>query len=115
MDNEEKRRLVRDYKEKKATPGIFAVRCLVTNERWLGPSRNLDAQQNGIWFQLNMGNHRIKDMQAAWTTHGEANMVYEVVERFGEEEDLTPYLLQAKLKERLSFWRAELKAGLAMG
>ena len=63
-----------------------------------------------------MGNHRIKDMQAAWTTHGESNMVYEVVERFkDEEEDLTPYLLQAKLKERLAYWRSELNAGLAMG
>ncbi|MDO8290627.1 MAG: GIY-YIG nuclease family protein [Parvibaculum sp.] len=114
MEKDKKRQIVRDYKEKKVTPGIFAVRCIVTNERWLGPSRNLDAQQNGIWFQLGMGNHRIKDMQAAWNTHGQENMVYEVIERF-EEEDMTPYLVQSKLKERLAHWRAELNAGLAMG
>ncbi|MGV8997481.1 MAG: GIY-YIG nuclease family protein [Parvibaculaceae bacterium] len=114
MDKEQKRQIQRDFKEKKVTSGIFAVRCTVTDERWLGPSRNLDAQQNGIWFQLNMGNHRIKDMQAAWTTHGEANMAYEVVERF-EDEDMSAYLVQSKLKERLAYWRTELNAGLALG
>ncbi|MFZ3033220.1 MAG: GIY-YIG nuclease family protein [Parvibaculum sp.] len=114
MDREQKRQIVRDYKEQKPTPGIFAVRCLITGERWLGPSRNLEAQQNGIWFQLRLGNHRVKAMQAAWNTHGEDNLVYEIVEAF-EDEDLTPYLRQSILKERLAYWREELGAGLALG
>ena len=114
MDKERKRQIVRDYKEKSATPGIFAVRCLTTDERWIGPSRNLEAQQNGIWFQLRMGNHRVKAMQAAWNTHGEENLVYEIVEAF-EDEDLTPYLLQSMLKERLAYWREKFGAGLALG
>ena len=75
---------------------------------------NLDAQQNGIWFQLRLGNHRVKDMQAAWNTHGPDNLVYEIVECI-EEEDMTPYLLQSLLKERLAHWRNELSAGLALG
>ncbi len=114
MDKDRKRQIVRDYKEREATPGIFAVRCLVTDERWLGPSRNLDAQQNGIWFQLKLGNHRVKEMQAAWNTHGPDNLVYETVERI-EDEDMTPYLLQSLLKERLAYWRNEFSAGLALG
>lgn len=114
MDKEQRRKAVRDFKEKSATPGIFAVRCLVTNERWLGPSRNLEAQQNGIWFQLRLGTHRVKSMQAAWNTHGEDNLVYETVETF-EDEDLTPYIVQSMLKERLAYWREELGAGLALG
>jgi hypothetical protein len=114
MDKDRKRQIVRDYKEREATPGIFAVHCLVTDERWLGPSRNLEAQQNGIWFQLKMGNHRVTAMQAAWNAHGPDSLVYEIVERI-EEEDVTPYLLQSLLKERLAFWREELSAGLALG
>lgn len=114
MDKEQRRKAVRDFKEKSATPGIFAVRCLVTDERWLGPSRNLEAQQNGIWFQLRLGTHRVKPMQAAWNAHGEDNLVYEIVEAF-EDEDLTPYIVQSMLKERLAYWREELGAGLALG
>lgn len=114
MDKERKRQIVRDYKEQKPTPGIFSVRCIVTDERWLGPSRNLEAQQNGIWFQLRMGSHRVKPMQVAWDTHGEKNLVYEIVEAF-EDEDLTPYLIQSMLKDRLAYWREELAAGLSLG
>tara|TARA_R110000824_G_scaffold118960_14_gene272094 strand:+ start:216288 stop:216632 length:345 start_codon:yes stop_codon:yes gene_type:complete len=114
MDKDRKRQIVRDFKEREVTPGIFAVRCLVTDERWLGPSRNLDVQQNGIWFQLKMGNHRVTAMQVAWNTHGENNLVYEIVERI-EDEDMTPYLLQSLLKERLAFWREKWSAGLALG
>jgi hypothetical protein len=114
MDKEKRRQLVSAYKEKKTTPGIFAVRCLMTDERWIGPSRNLEAQQNGIWFQLRMGSHRVAAMQTAWNTHGEDNLVYEIVDRI-EDEDLTPYLLQSLLKERLVFWREELSADLAVG
>ncbi len=114
MEKSRKKQIQRDYKEQVSVPGIFAVRCLVSDERWLGPSRNLDAQQNGIWFQLRMGNHRVTEMQAAWNTHGEDNLVYEIVERI-EDEDMTPYLLQSLLKERLAHWRSELSAGLALG
>ena len=114
MDKEQRRKAVRDFKEKSATPGIFAVRCLATGECWIGPSRNLEAQQNGIWFQLRMGSHRVKPMQAAWNTHGEDNFACEIVEAF-EDEDLTPYIVQSLLKERLAYWREELGAGLALG
>jgi hypothetical protein len=114
MDRDRKRQIIRDYKEREVSPGIFAVRCLATGERWIGPSRNLDAQQNGIWFQLRLGSHRVKAMQAAWNAHGEAGLVYEIVERI-EDENLTPYLLNAELKDRLAFWREELSAGLALG
>ena len=64
--------LIREYKEKKPTPGVFAVRCIPTNAAWTGLSRNLDTQQNGIWFQLRTGSHVNKALQTAWKKHGEA-------------------------------------------
>ncbi|ABS61658.1 conserved hypothetical protein [Parvibaculum lavamentivorans DS-1] len=114
MEKSRRKELVRDFKKREALPGIFAVRCLATGEVWIGPSRNLEAQQNSIWFQLRLGNHRVTAMQAAWNAHGEENLVYEIVERM-EDADMTPYLLQSLLKERLAFWRKELSAGLAVG
>lgn len=114
MKGDRKKELIRAYKEKKSSPGIYALRCATTGEVWVAPSRNLDAQQNGIWFTLRMGMHPNKALQAVWNAQGEASFAYEIVERV-EDEDLTGYLLDSILKERLQHWRATLGAGLAVG
>lgn len=114
MEKDRKRQLARDYKERKVTPGVYAIRCASTGEVWVAPSRNLDTQQNGIWFGLRLGSHPNKALQAVWNAEGETAFAFEIVERI-EEEDLTPYLLDALLKERIAHWRAKLGAGLAVG
>jgi hypothetical protein len=114
MDKEKKRQLARDYKERKVSPGVYAIRCTATGELWVAPSRNLDNQQNGIWFTLRLGTHPNKALQAVWNVEGEAAFAFEIVERL-EDEDLTPYLLDALLKERIKHWRTKLGAGLAVG
>lgn len=114
MDKERKRQIARDYKERKVSPGVYALRCAATGEVWVAPSRNLDAQQNGIWFTLRMGSHPNKALQAVWNAQGEASFVYEIVERI-DDEDMTPYIVDAALKERTRHWRATLRAGLAVG
>jgi hypothetical protein len=114
MDREQKRKLVRDYKERKVSPGVYALRCVATGEVWVAPSRNLDAQQNGIWFTLRMGSHPNKALQAVWNAQGEASFAYEIVERI-DDEDLTPYLVDAALRERTRHWRTTLKAGVVVG
>jgi hypothetical protein len=114
MKGERRKALIKAYKERKASPGIYALRCAATGEAWIAPSRNLDAQQNGIWFTLRMGTHPNKALQSVWSAEGEAAFAYEIVERI-EDEELTGYLLDAALKERLQHWRATLGAGLAVG
>lgn len=114
MKGERRKALIKAYKERKASPGIYALRCAATGEVWIAPSRNLDAQQNGIWFTLRMGTHPNKALQSVWSAEGEAAFAYEIVERI-EDEELTGYLLDAALKERLQHWRATLGARLAVG
>src|SRR3569623_1167701 len=109
MDNQSRRQLVRDYKERKARQGIFAVRCAVTGEAWVGQSRNLDQQQNGVWFALRQGGHPNRALQAAWTTQGEAAFAFEVLEAL-KDEDLSAYARDNLLKARGAHWRAALGA-----
>ena len=83
MANERKRDLVREYKERKQVRGVFAVRCTASGEAWVSASPNLDTQQNGLWFQLRMGNHMNKPMQAA------ANPIVTVADlRLGNDQPL---------------------------
>ena len=64
--------------------------------------------QNRIWFSLRQGSHPGPSLLAAWTAHGPDGLTFEECERL-EEED-TPYIRDALLKERVGFWRAELGA-----
>ena len=112
MDKQRKQEITEAYKERKSRAGVFRVDC--AGEIWLGMSRNLDAQQNSVWFSLRQGSGRNKAMQAAWSAHGEAGFAFGVVEVVSAE-DLSPYLLDQALKARLAHWRAELGAGAVIG
>jgi hypothetical protein len=104
----DKREVRRTFKEKKTAKGVFAVRCTVTGEVWVGSSANLDSSRTGIWFMLRNGMHHNKAMQAAWNTHGADVFQYEVLENF--EEDVSSMQLSDLLRDRQKHWRTELGA-----
>jgi len=109
MDNAKKKDLIRDYKEQKATPGIFAVRC--SDQVWIGPSKNLEKQQNSVWFQLRQNGHMNKAMQAAWNKDSGAGFTFEIVEEIADDN---PQMIALILKERDAHWRETLGAGRAL-
>jgi hypothetical protein len=77
---------------------------------WLGVSRNLDSQQNSIWFSLRHGGSPNREIQAAWKARGEDAFAFDEVEEIDVEE-LSAYLVNQRLQERLKHWCAELDAG----
>ena len=109
MDNARKKELVRDYKEQKATPGIFAVRCTVSGEAWVAKCPDLAKRQGGLWFQLRMGSFPGKSLQAAWTTHGEAAFVFETLEEVCDDNEM---MIPILLKKREAHWRKTLHASM---
>jgi hypothetical protein len=109
MDNARKKDLVREYKEQKTTPGIFAVRC--GDSVWVGPSKNLDKQQNSLWFQLRQNGHMNKAMQALWNEKGADAFTFEVLEEIADDN---PQLIGLLLKERDAAWREKLGAGKSL-
>ncbi|HEY8383586.1 MAG TPA: GIY-YIG nuclease family protein [Microvirga sp.] len=104
----DKKAAIAAYKERKTVAGIYAIRCTATGEVWVGASRHLGTQQNGIWFALRMGSSRNRQLQSAWQTYGEAAFTFEPVEQLPEETAV--YLQQALLKERAAFWKQQLHA-----
>jgi hypothetical protein len=110
--NTEARKLaIADYKKRTRVAGIYAVRCAVTDEVWVGKTLDLDKVQNRIWFSLRTGSHLNRGLQRAWSTHGEAALSFEQLERL-EEEELC-YVRDNLLKERLAHWSTALKASAA--
>ena len=96
------------YKERKTIAGIFVIRCKASAGQWVGQAANLEKIQNRIWFTLRQGSHTCRSLQAAWTAHGPDGLTFEECERLDEEA--TPYIRDALLKERGMHWREELGA-----
>lgn len=114
MDKPTRRELLRDYKEKKTVTGVYVVRCAPTGQVWAAGSRNIDSQENSLWFGLRTGGHPNKAMQAAWAAHGEAGFSFEVLERI-EAGELTPLGLADLIKSRERHWLAAVGATKAVG
>jgi len=96
------------YKERKTVAGIFVIRSKASAQQWVGAAPNLEKIQNRIWFTLRQGSHSCRSLQAAWTAHAPDDLSFDACERLEEEE--TPYIRDALLKERVRYWRAELGA-----
>lgn len=103
----EKKEAARQFKERKPSPGIYALRCSATGRAWVDSSPNLDAAQNSQFFQLRQRLHRNNELQTEWNAHGEASFRFEVLEKLSED---TPSLnLRDLLAQRKQSWSAQLK------
>ena len=109
MDKARRKAAIAEYKKREGAIGIFAVRCAVSGEAWVGPTLNLDTIKNRIWFGLRLGNATNADMQRAWTRYGGDSFVFEVLERLDPDEQV--FVRDSQLKERAAHWRGMLKAG----
>ena len=114
MDKSSRREAIRDFKERAVSRGVFAVRCEPTGQVWVAASRNLDQQQNSIWFGLRAGGYVNREAQAAWNAHGEAAFAFAVLETF-DDEALSPHGRADLAKARLAHWLAELGAKKLVG
>lgn len=109
MPAADRRAAIAAYKERKPRAGIYAVRCAASGESWVGPSPNLDAVENRLWFTLKMGGGPADaTLLAAFRAHGRDGLAFEELEVLPPEDDT--YLRGAQLKERAAHWRAALGA-----
>lgn len=112
VDRARRKELLQQYSERAPQNGVFAVRNSATSEVWVGVSRNLDVQKNGLWARLAGGMSSNKDVQASWASHGAAAFSYEILERFTEND---PHIIERLRLERPAHWRKTLDAGTVKG
>ncbi len=110
MTTTSRKDLIAAYKEQPTIAGVFAVICSATGEAWVGQSRHIDTQQNGLWFGLKQGGSPFAGMQKAWNTHGEAAFRFEQLDRLSP--DLSDMARKDELKKRAGLWAARLEANL---
>lgn len=67
--------------------GIYAIRDCVNGRLLLGASRNVHAALNRARFELRMGKHADRVLQAEWNRSGADRFAFEVLELVKESED----------------------------
>jgi hypothetical protein len=106
---QDRKQLVRDFKERKVAAGAFVVRCAPSGQVWVDVSPNLHNRQNGLWFSLRLGSHPNRALVQAWKDHGEAAFTYEVVEELPDAER-SQWEMTNALKDLSAKWREALNA-----
>ena len=67
--------------------GIYAIRDRASGHQLLGASRNVHASLNRARFELRMGSHADRVLQAEWHRSGADGLAFEVLELVKERED----------------------------
>jgi hypothetical protein len=102
IEKAQRKEAAREFKERKPAPGIYALRCRTTGRSWVDSSPNLNAVQNGQFFQLRQRLHRNKELQTEWSAQGEESFEFVVLETL--PEDTPSLLLSDLLAERKQAW-----------
>ena len=96
----ERKAAIAAYKERKSPCGVYAVICNATGQAWVGQSRHLDTQRNGLVFALRQGASPHRSLQAAFR--------FEELDRL--RDDVPAFGLGDELKRRRAIWAARLHA-----
>ncbi|MFT4912488.1 MAG: hypothetical protein ACI9YM_001063 [Brevundimonas sp.] len=108
MTAPDRKALIAAYKRCPTIAGVYAVIWTATGDTWVGRSRHIDTQKNGLWFALRHGTSPHRSLQEAWNSGTEADFRFEQLDRL--PEDTSPSLRDLELRERAGRWIARLAA-----
>jgi group I intron endonuclease len=103
-----KKELKREYKQTLRQMGVFQIRNTANNKVFIGSSLNLDGIFNRHEFQLKMGGHPNKALQADWNQFGAENFEFEILEELFPREN-PGYDYRADLEVLEDLWLEKLE------
>lgn len=109
MSREARKAAIAAYKRRKPAPGVYAVCCRETGERWVGGAPDVEKMENRVRFMLSMGDIRPAALGAALARFGAEAFSFETLERI-DSEDGGALKTSRLLKERVAAWRSRLGA-----
>lgn len=68
--------------------GIYGIRCLANNRRYVGSSQNLRIRIEDHKRSLRRGDHKNDRLQRSWNKHGEESFLFIVLELVPDFENL---------------------------
>ncbi len=83
-----KKELKKQYLQTIPPMGVYQVKNTVTGKIFLESSLNIQGRINSCRFQLTLGSHRNKALQADVMQYGIDNFVFEILDYVQQKEDL---------------------------
>lgn len=96
------------YKQMKFKAGIYQLKNLKSNKKYLATSLDLERAFNSDRFQLNAGLHRNKELQYDWNMLGNTEFEFAVVDELKTEDTDTEVKIKSELNEFIEMYRIEL-------
>ena len=84
MDRSERKAAVSAYKERKPVAGVYAVRCVATDEQWVGAAPDLSTIWTRRAFALRQGSETNPALQSAWNLHGPESFAFKILEEIDQ-------------------------------
>lgn len=103
-----RKELKREYKQNLRPMGIFQIRNTVNEKFFIGSTLNLPGIFNRHEFQLKMGGHPNKILQADWNEFGAENFEFEILEEVFPREN-PEYDYAADLEVLEDLWLEKLE------
>ena len=108
MKTADRRRLSREARDAFPPMGLYLVRDTASGQLRLGSSRDVYATLNRIQFELRLGSHPDKALQAGWNSGGAERFSFEVIELLKQRED-PAFDHAAELRALEQLYREELQ------
>jgi len=96
------------YKETPRSMGVLQITNEKNGKRLILGSMNLPGSINSQRFQLNIGSHRNKELQADWQLFGSKAFSFEVLENLKPAE-FAPEEWRAAVDDMEEKWKAQLQ------
>lgn len=81
-----RRELKSEYKQTHTRMGVYQIRSLVNGKVLIGVALNLTGILNSNRFQLEMGSHANRKLQAEWKEFGSENFAFEALDELAATE-----------------------------
>lgn len=104
----DQRALKKAYKESPRPMGVFVVRNRTSGKVFLGTSQDLPGALNRHRFQLKMGSHQNRALQADWNSLGEEAFEIELLDELKPREG-APVDPERELSVLLALWVEKLQ------
>lgn len=108
----QRRQLARQARDAFPPMGVYAIRDHATGMVRVASSRNVHGTLNRILFELRLGSHPDKALQAAWRSGGPGRFSFDVLELVEERSD-PAFDYAAELRALEELHRAVLAGGEA--
>jgi hypothetical protein len=88
--------------------GVYIIKCSMSDNIFIGNSKNLDGIKNRHIFELKTSIHKIKELQDAWNNYGEKGITFEILDKLEPKGD-PKYDYTEDLSTLEELWLEKLK------